>query len=186
MTVLVRAESDDGVEIGGLAGGVDAEEDAGGGGHRRPARTLQTATVEGKPTRTVTISATPTPPSDADGSAEQRHGAGLDEELQQDVSGARAPRALRMPISRVRSVTQTSMMFMMTMPPTTSEMSAMAPATAPKELGDGGEEADEGVVGVELEGVGLHRGRRGGAARISTRTSSAAASSTGPAEPALT
>ncbi len=34
----------------------------------------------------------------------------------------RAPSDLRMPISRVRSVTLTSMMFMMTMPPTTSEM----------------------------------------------------------------
>ena len=34
--------------------------------------------------------------------------------------------ALRMPISRVRSVTETSMMFMITMPPTTSEMAAMA------------------------------------------------------------
>ena len=34
--------------------------------------------------------------------------------------------ALRMPISRVRSVTVTSMMFMMPMPPTTSEMAATA------------------------------------------------------------
>ena len=30
-----------------------------------------------------------------------------------------------MPISRVRSVTETSMMFMMPMPPTTREMAAM-------------------------------------------------------------
>src|SRR5512147_1184706 len=37
----------------------------------------------------------------------------------------RAPSALRMPISRVRSVTVTSMMFMMPMPPTSSEMLAM-------------------------------------------------------------
>ena len=37
-----------------------------------------------------------------------------------------APRALRMPISRVRSVTETIMMFMMPMPPTSSEMAAMA------------------------------------------------------------
>ena len=40
---------------------------------------------------------------------------------------SRAPRALRMPISRVRSVTDTSMMFMMPMPPTTREMAAMPP-----------------------------------------------------------
>ena len=32
---------------------------------------------------------------------------------------------MRSPISRVRSVTDTSMMFMTPMPPTTSEMSAM-------------------------------------------------------------
>ena len=36
-----------------------------------------------------------------------------------------APMALRMPISFVRSVTDTSMMFMMQMPPTSSEMLAM-------------------------------------------------------------
>ncbi len=36
-----------------------------------------------------------------------------------------APSALRTPISRVRSVTVTSMMFMMPMPPTTSETAAM-------------------------------------------------------------
>ena len=38
-----------------------------------------------------------------------------------------APMALRMPISRVRSVTVTSMMFMMPIPPTISEMAAMPP-----------------------------------------------------------
>ena len=37
-----------------------------------------------------------------------------------------APRALRMPISRVRSVTDTIMMFMIPMPPTSREMAAMA------------------------------------------------------------
>ena len=40
-----------------------------------------------------------------------------------------APMALRMPISRVRSVTVTSMMFMMPMPPTSREMAAMPPIT---------------------------------------------------------
>jgi hypothetical protein len=37
---------------------------------------------------------------------------------------ARAPTAIRSPISRVRSVTDTSMMFMMPTPPTTSAISA--------------------------------------------------------------
>ena len=40
------------------------------------------------------------------------------------MSRARAPTAMRRPISRVRSVTDTSMMFMMPTPPTTSEISA--------------------------------------------------------------
>ena len=35
-----------------------------------------------------------------------------------------APIAMRMPISRVRSVTETSMMFMMPIPPTISEIDA--------------------------------------------------------------
>ncbi len=41
---------------------------------------------------------------------------------------ARAPRARRMPISRVRSLTDTNMMFMMPMPPTTREMAADPPS----------------------------------------------------------
>ena len=36
-----------------------------------------------------------------------------------------APSALRRPISRVRSVTETSMMFMTPMPPTSSDRAAM-------------------------------------------------------------
>ena len=41
-----------------------------------------------------------------------------------------APTALRMPTSRVRSVTETNMMFMMPMPPT----SRLIPAMAPKKM----------------------------------------------------
>ena len=41
------------------------------------------------------------------------------------MSRCRAPIARRMPISRVRSVTDTSMMFMMPMPPTSSDTAAM-------------------------------------------------------------
>ena len=37
--------------------------------------------------------------------------------------------ALRMPISRVRSVTVTSMMFMTPIPPTSSEIAATAPSS---------------------------------------------------------
>ena len=42
------------------------------------------------------------------------------------MSELRAPSALRRPISRMRSVTLVSIMFMMPMPPTTSEMPATA------------------------------------------------------------
>ena len=45
-----------------------------------------------------------------------------------------APRDLRMPISRVRSVTETSMIFIMPMPPTTREMAAMPASTATRML----------------------------------------------------
>ena len=47
------------------------------------------------------------------------------------MSRRRAPSAFRMPISRVRSLTAMSMMFMITMPPTTSEM-ATSPGSATK------------------------------------------------------
>src|SRR5207248_9313408 len=43
-----------------------------------------------------------------------------------------APSALQMPISRVLSVTDTSMMFIITMPPTSSEIEAIATVTRKK------------------------------------------------------
>ena len=46
------------------------------------------------------------------------------------MSRPRAPRALRMPISRVRSRTETSMMFMIPIPPTTSAIEAMPPSSS--------------------------------------------------------
>ena len=54
----------------------------------------------------------------ADDSAEAGEHHRLDQELHQHLARRRAPMARRMPISRVRSVTDTSMMFMMPMPPT--------------------------------------------------------------------
>ena len=45
-----------------------------------------------------------------------------------------APRDFLMPISRVRSVTDTSMMFIMPMPPTTREMAAMPASTPTRRL----------------------------------------------------
>ena len=45
------------------------------------------------------------------------------------MSERRAPSARRTPISRVRSVTDTSMMFMIPMPPTSSDTDAIAPSS---------------------------------------------------------
>ena len=47
----------------------------------------------------------------------------LDEELPEDHAGG-APSALRSPISRVRSVTDTIMMFMTPIPPTSNDIAA--------------------------------------------------------------
>ena len=46
------------------------------------------------------------------------------------MSRGRAPSAMRRPISCVRSVTETSMMFMMPTPPTSNEIAAMAESIA--------------------------------------------------------
>ena len=75
----------------------------------------------------------------------------------------RAPTAMRRPISRVRSVTETSMMFMMPTPPTTSEISghhqqqrAHRLRGRSQGLGDFGHVADVEIVGI---GRGLMRCR---------------------------
>jgi hypothetical protein len=60
-----------------------------------------------------------TPPSDASTAASTRNW--------RCTSRSIAPTASRMPISRVRSVTDTSMMFMMPMPPTPMLTAASAP-----------------------------------------------------------
>ena len=60
-----------------------------------------------------------TPPSDASTAASVRNW--------RCTSRSSAPTARRMPISRVRSVTDTSMMFMMPMPPTHMLTAARAP-----------------------------------------------------------
>ena len=48
------------------------------------------------------------------------------------MSARLAPMALRIPISRVRSVTVTNMMFITPIPPTSSEMAAIAPSRTVK------------------------------------------------------
>ena len=79
-----------------------------------------------------------------------------------------APRARRMPISRVRSETVASMMFMMPMPPTSSEMPAIEPSTRLKIrlVASAFSSSSSGTViavvllGVELAGAGSRAPRR--------------------------
>ena len=77
----------------------------------------------------ATTAATDKPERDARGGAEQREHQRLGQELPQDLPGE-APIAARMPISCVRSATDTSWMFMMPMPPTSSETAAMPASSA--------------------------------------------------------
>ena len=77
----------------------------------------------------------------------------LDEELQQDVAACVAPSALRMPISRVRSVTDTSMMFMMPMPPTRRLTAAIAGEQGVKTCVVSPERAEEVGLVADLEVV---------------------------------
>src|ERR1043165_6528590 len=69
--------------------------------------------------------------AEGDGYGPERrvHGRQLQQSLEGQARRRRAPMALRMPISRVRSVTETSMMFMMPMPPTRRAMPTTAPMT---------------------------------------------------------
>ena len=109
---------------------------------------------------------------------EAQHGR-LHQQLSTDGTGV-APSALRSPISRMRSVTDTSMMFITPMPPTSSEMPAIPPRSMvsvlstewpfqPRSLGrDGvvgvggiGDPVQAGQFGVGLLVGGRQRGRRG-------------------------
>ena len=80
-----------------------------------------------------------------------------------------APSALRMPISRVRSVTVTSMMFITPMPPISSEMAGHHPEQQLELLGGrlpGGEQGggvEDDVVGrvAGFQAVGLAEDRCG-------------------------
>ena len=90
------------------------------------------------------------------------------------MSRRRAPTALRMPISRVRSRTETSMMFMIPMPPTMSEIEAMPPSSSVSVplIDDGGLEQLRLVEDREVVVVGRRqaRGASAGALVISAWT----------------
>ncbi len=117
------AQRFDGVQPGGLPGGVPAEQHAHGGrdgyrGEDRRQRGLDGPVqrdadqVGGASAHAMPMA----PPSRQSTTASTRNCRRMLPE--------RAPTAIRRPISRVRSVTETSMMFMMPTPPTTSEIAA--------------------------------------------------------------
>ena len=164
--LLFVAKGGDGVESSRLACRPDAEHDAdgeaeqGGDGDRvgfEPEAPAGDPADEGRDGEAD---------DDPDQAADERQRQGLDEELAEDVAAA-APRALRMPISRVRSRTETSMMFMIPMPPTISEIEAIPPSSSVSvPLIDDGRLEQLGLV-EDLEVVRVGRGqlvaRRGAA-----------------------
>ena len=84
--------------------------------------------------------------------------------------------AMRMPISRVRSVTDTSMMFMMPMPPTSSEIAPIRPSSmATPALIVLAVSANEAMF-CTLKSSGLSRRMRWRARRVSLTSSSASLS----------
>ncbi len=121
-----EAERLDRAQGGGTTGGIRAEEQAGehGGAERQadrvrarsPAARRRCGTGCRSPRRA------PRPGRRTARRARPRRGTGRGCPLR------RAPTALRMPISRVRSVTETSMMFITPIPPTSSEIAATSPS----------------------------------------------------------
>ena len=86
----------------------------------------------------ATTCATAQPSGDSHDAAHEREHDRLRQELEV-MALSSAPSALRRPISRVRSVTVVSIMFMIPMPPTTSEMLATAASSGrehARHLGD--------------------------------------------------
>jgi hypothetical protein len=125
------AEGLNGIEAGGFPSGINTEDDAdertqdeGGGDpeERKHGRHLQAVAQQQRDAGTE---------QDADDAADGAELDGFNQELRENVLRF-APMAFRTPISRVRSVTLTSMMFITPMPPTTSEMEVMATVTAKK------------------------------------------------------
>ena len=126
---LLEAKRFDRVELGGLRGRIEAEEDADdrgeperqhdgvGGNGRRPGEELRDAPGDPEAQRDADA-----PPKRLRTTASTRNCI--------STSAPRAPMAMRRPISRVRSVTDTSMMFMMPMPPTSSDTPAMPASSA--------------------------------------------------------
>ena len=124
---LLVAQRVDRIQLRRFARGVDAEEDADGDAEGEGEHDGVRETMASKPAKTEMSREAPMPRSDADDAAEKLSVMASMRNWSR-MSLPCAPTAMRMPISRVRSVTLTSMMFMMPMPPTTSDTLAMEPS----------------------------------------------------------
>ena len=100
----------------------------------------------------LTTRATRTAKSDARDAAHARHHAGLDDELPENVAAA-GPHRFADADFVVRSVTLASMMFMMTMPPTTMNTATSPMVTAKMVPVRFLPRAHQGVGRVDAEGV---------------------------------
>src|SRR5437870_13245526 len=148
-----------------------------------PAATAHNLITEGIPIRAVmplakvTPKITPKAPPTSDMVADSIRNCN-------STSERRAPIALRIPTSRVRSVTETSMIFMMTMPPTTSEIAAI-PIMATKNVPLRLDQMPSRLALVSMSKLSPASGGSWRRARSTARASSMAASSEGPTPAAL-
>ena len=162
---VLRSQRLNGIEPGGFAGGVNAEKEAHRGGegqahqhgaerNRRGEEHIDHARRSAGPAaRPRCRPCRPSRPTSITNCLR--------------MSRRRAPSDLRMPISWVRSVTLASMMFMMTMPPTTMKTATMPMVTAkmvPVRFcqalmnGVGGVDAESVVLVVRDVAAGAHQG----------------------------
>ena len=125
-----RPQRENRVEARGAARRIHTSRDSDRDAEDDPDRMDHGATAAGSGVTCLTIQASASP-NPIPASAPARESAADSTTNCARMSPRRAPRAFRMPISRVRSLTAISMMFMMTMPPTTSEI-ATKPGNARK------------------------------------------------------
>ena len=116
--VLFVSQGVNGIELGGLDTGEQAENDAHEGGEDDRNEDRRDADGDGDLYHETDDPGEDDASDDAEDAAQQAEHGGLREKLAENLAAAGA--------ERLRSVTETSMMFMTPMPPTRSEMDAMA------------------------------------------------------------
>ena len=129
MSRLLAPQRFDRIESRGPHGRIQPEEQSDDGGDADPHGDRPDLTAAGRGVSFADEERQAEPEEDADDPA-QVESVTDSVRICQMMSRRRAPSALRRPISRVRSLTTISMMFMMTMPPTTSERATTPTSTA--------------------------------------------------------